>query len=813
MPAIRSRGTAANAVFFTNQADPPQAAASPVTFTARPASAGEFGHTLVHEQDIERRADSLKDTLERYGESGCGTSSHGNLPSRLEARWRSQLSLRRRWFESQVRTRHVSAPQAEINRRAGLMLISESEASAEGEHDCAHHASLADARAQKGGCSHSHHHNERGLLMVDLDEAAHGVYASVKQTLPLFNGEGVGKIKQEFAEQTALLANDPVGWMAHDVPSSGVADFSAAMGTSMLVAPLAVIAVKAGISETRDAWRIRSELSNRASSLVAKLDMLDKLVPQGPGGQTITLAEAAHKVAVQLSADTGFAARINRLRLGIGLASAASGATIFLKTAIDIGLKVALVASAKKLNVVQFLAEHGVATAAVTAVGVAGTLVLGPLAGIFATALGAFFARKSALRHRAFREDRARVEGFLRTVAEQQHAAGQPRGVLHAYTQFIDRKMPQRARFYRSFKRWNLGFLGGSSLYAASAITKAAIGIAALAGAGALISNPIGWGILLGVGVVGAVIMGVASWQFLFGHPKNERYERYCRDDHPELDRHFLAGLDILPPPEGKGPWAGVELRAQLFEQLEKHADALARLKKRIASKINKKPTSTAADILPNLAARFHALAAGAGVFLRSASVRRARVRSSEIWSRRARQLTESDVAAWLDSSDSTTAWWRFSWRYLKAQREYLEHKLAYRLSVYEQHAVRSPQPNHLDAKTQAALAGLLADSDAAAELDQVALERIRQCLSIKPSTERANRLLLGVLSGVKAAALDSLDASAVRRELATALLRDLPRRLRDTKGMLLETEMQAARLRTGSETELRRTATRVGRD
>ena len=110
-------------------------------------------------------------------------------------------------------------------------------------------------------------------------------------------------------------------------------------------------------------------------------------------------------------------------------------------------------------------------------------------------------------------------------------------------------------------------------------------------------------------------------------------------------------------------------------------------------------------------------------------------------------------------------------------------------------------------------MAGLLADSDAAAERDQVALERIRQCLSIKPSTERANRLLLGVLSGVKAAALDSLDASAVRRELATALLRDLPRRLRDTKGMLLETEMQAARLRTGSETELRRTATRVGRD
>ena len=350
------------------------------------------------------------------------------------------------------------------------------------------------------------------------------------------------------------------------------------------------------------------------------------------------------------------------------------------------------------------------------------------------------------------------------------------------------------------FKRWNFAFLSGSSLYAASALTKAALGIAALAGAGALISNPVGWGILLGVGVVGAVVMGVASWQFLFGHPKNERYERYFRDDHPELDRPFLTTLDIAPPEDGGPRWPGVLLRAQLFEQLEKHADALDRLKNRIARGMGKKPAATRDDFLPNLQARLAALGAGAGALLRTGRLDEARTRAHQTWSSRARHLTESNIASWIGSRDAQTAWPRFSKRYLIAQRDYLQHKLSCRLSLLERHAVLSQQVECADPETQTALAGLLSELDQAAERDQVALERLRLCLSIKESnTERADRLLLGILTGVKDSALDALDASAVRRELAATLMRDQPRRLRDLKGMLLETEMQAACLRASS--------------
>lgn len=795
MPSVRSRLNAPSPVVFSNQ-DVSAPKAAPVSVIPRPASAGEFGHTLIHDLDLERRANLLAHTLRRYGEPPDTAAHNSQAQRRLEAKWRAQLSSRRRWFEAQRQSLCASQTQASLDRRAGLMLVSDADTSLEGAHDCAHHASLDEARAHKGGCSHSHHPNERSLLMVDLDEAAHGVFASVKQTLPLFKGEGVGEIEQSFAEQAAQLSQAPFEWMAQDIPSAGAGDFGAALGAATLVAPLALIAVKAGVHETRDALRIRRELTARMTRHQDQAESLSSLLPATPGATPPTLLEARHQVALQAAKDDRFAARLNRLRLGIGVSSAASGATIFIKTALDVVLKSSLVASAKKLNVVQFVADHGLAATAVTAAGVAGTLVLGPLAGAFATALGVFFARKSALRHRAFRQDRARVQGFLHTADAQQRASGRTSPAFRKYQHYIERKLGERARFYRVFKRWNFSFLGGSSLYAASALTKAALGIAALAGAGALISNPVGWGILLGVGVVGAVMMGVSSWQFLFGHPRNERYERYARDDHPDLDRHFLAGLDLMPAPADEAPWAGVELRARLFQKLDRQADALDRLKRRMATQLNKKPETRAADVVPDLLARARALASGVAVFLRTGQVREAAVSARREWSRRTPQLNEPAVADWLSSESAARAWGRFALRQLEAERRYLERKLAYRLSLHERLPDWQPQPGDSEEKYSTALAKFLSDLDAGAERDQAQLERIRLFYSSPRDPVRDDRFLLSLLSGVKPDSLDALDAPSIRRELAVTLLRDMPRRLRDTKGMLLDTEMQAGRLR-----------------
>ncbi|MEY3202611.1 MAG: hypothetical protein RIR70_2161, partial [Pseudomonadota bacterium] len=760
-----------------------------------PSSAADFGHTLDHALTERLRADRLAAALRRHGETPTDKNPPTMTP-RLESRWRTQLALRRRWFDSQRQEGPGSPPANAARRAQGLILLADAD---ENDHNgCAHHLSLKEARTHRGGCSHSHHQNPRGLLMVDLDEAAHGVYASVKQGLPIFKGEGLGAMREEFAEQTKQLENDPVGWMAHEVPPEGVADFSAALGTSALVAPLALIALKAGIHETRDANHIRHELNARQSLLEADVARLSVIAAEK--SEAPNLAGAMLKVSRQAAQDNRFAARINRLRMGIGLSSAASGLTIFLKSISDIALKVGLVASAKKFNVAQFVAEHGVAAAAVSAAGVAGTLVLGPLAGIFATALGGFFARKSALRHRAFREDRKRVNGFLNTAKEHLSAAGKLNTAVTHYKTFIDRKLTERARFYRLFKRWNFSFLGGSSIYAASALTKAGLAIAALAGAGALISNPVGWGILLGVSVAGAVIMGLSSWQFLFGHPKNERYERYFRDDNQDLDRHFLALADLLPALESQGPWSALQLRAALFESLEQRHDALEKFIQKVASQQGKKPRMRPVDIGRNIIGKLAASASGAASLLRSGSVRAAKHAASQTWDAQAAHLTAGTLKSWLGTEDAKRTWSAFCQQHLEAQRAYLEKKLAYRLHIYEQHSAAAQTPAAEETKNLQALAEFFSELDQGIERDQALLERIRLCLDTHPEGIAPDQLMLALLSGVKPDSLDSLPADALRKELATTLLNDLPRRLRDTKGMLLETEMQAARVRAQSQ-------------
>ncbi|MEY3202120.1 MAG: hypothetical protein RIR70_1670, partial [Pseudomonadota bacterium] len=360
MPAVRTR-TGPASVFFSNAGSAPTSA-PPIP--SLPASSADFGHTLEHDFAQRLGAERLAAAMRRHGEQVAQSRSSAIQP-RLESRWRTQLALRRGWFEGQRRDTPTPENAKAARRTQGLKLLADAQNADHG--GCAHHHSLADARTHRGGCSHSHHQNPRGLLMVDLDEAAHGVYAAVKQSLPVFRGEGLGAMREEFAEQTHLLENDPVGWMAHEVPPEGVADFSAALGTSALVAPLALIALKAGIHETRDARHIGRDLAEQRARLEADSSRLHLITPAA--NDAPNLVGATLKVAQQATKDNRFAARVNRLRLGIGISSAASGATIFLKSITDISLKAALVASAKKFNVAQFVAEHGVATAAVTAAG------------------------------------------------------------------------------------------------------------------------------------------------------------------------------------------------------------------------------------------------------------------------------------------------------------------------------------------------------------------------------------------------------------------------------------------------------------
>jgi len=288
--------------------------------------------------------------------------------------------------------------------------------------------------------------------------------------------------------------------------------------------------------------------------------------------------------------------------------------------------------------------------------------------------------------------------------------------------------------------------------------------------------------------------MGISSWQFLFGHPKNERYERYFRDDNPDLDRHFLAKLDALPPPPTRGGWAPLALRAKMFASIEARAESLSFLKEFAAISLNKKPEPARGDWPINLKAAAHAMLAGSQRLARSLSVNQARRASRQSWAERAAHLTKAAFKDWLAADDSDLVWQVFVQRHAKAQIDYLEDKLAYRLDLCEAHTTAGVSS---DTDTAAAdRAAWLSALDAGLERDQATLERLR--LAMQNADQRADqeRGMLSILSGVKPDALDDMTPDKVREELVTTVWVDLPRRLRDTKGMLLETEMQAARIR-----------------
>jgi hypothetical protein len=194
--------------------------------------------------------------------------------------------------------------------------------------------------------------------------------------------------------------------------------------------------------------------------------------------------------------------------------------------------------------------------------------------------------------------------------------------------------------------------------------------------------------------------------------------------------------------------------------------------------------------------ARLVAGASGTGKLLRSGSLVDAKLAASQTWNTRAPHLTTGTLEAWLGSADAKNTWARFCRRHLDAERSYLEKKLAYRLSIYERHSAGGDMPAEADTEKLKALAEFFTELDAGIERDQAALEQIRLYENADARRPVPDQLMLAILSKVKPASLDGMSPEALRKELATTVLNDLPRRLRDTKGMLLENEMQVARAR-----------------
>lgn len=573
------------------------------------------------------------------------------------------------------------------------------------------------------------------MIAVDLDEAAHGAYACSKYLGDVFAGKPE-RVAGEIRDDAALLASAPKEALIREAVPHGVGDFSAAVGASAAVLPLAGLAIHAGIHEIRDARGQLRDCAGRERRLRDALRVAEALTPVVP--------ETANEAALlrQARKDNGFSRRLALKDLGIGISSALSGAAIALKSSLDIGFKSALAAVQKKFSLLD-AAQQGtqIGTAGMVA-GAAGTLVLSPLAGLFATTLGISFVRKSASKHRQLKRDVALARQDLQINLALLDASGkeEPRHVR--YAEFIRRQADKRIQFFRGFRRWNKAFLLGSGLYAASATTKMAVTAAALAGVGAAASNPVGLGVLLGLGVLGALIMGGASLSFLTGHDRQGRFSRHTGQDHPDVDREFLASLDLYrkPAPEGSPTsdaglrWSvsGLDTRARCLEALDARKEALRTLLRGAADANGKLPPGDPAHhVWSKLACGLRTGTQFLHTLVTKGDAARARIDARATRLAHRRDLGSGQLDAWLGTPQGHEALLGFVEADLRARAGYLSHKLAVRLDIQERTGIEMPADADDAAKSRLQdLIAFLSEQDGLIERDQAELERCRALLA-----------------------------------------------------------------------------------
>lgn len=360
-----------------------------------------------------------------------------------------------------------------------------------------------------------------GVVQADLDEAAHSVYVIYKYGHKAASQLSFNELQHDISDEAALISSDPKGWLRAQVSQTGRADTVIDFGLSAVIVPLSMLAIKAGIEETQEALQHHASLTATRNKIIGNLQSF-QLVSSDDLSQNIISSQAKEIEQQDLMAIDS-ALKHNFYNGGIGCNSLLSGGAIFTKVIQDTTLKV----------VTLYTAQTGALTTATTVIGVAGTVVLGPIAALAAVGMGGFFVHQA----RQVAEELAQDRQISTTIsASKLSQASKPEQVYQA---FIDHEFTARESFVGSFKRWNMGFLAGACGYALSAVAKAVIGIAALSGTAVFLATPVGLAIILGLGIAGGITMGVCSWQFLMSHGKSKQHQAYRLQELAFLGRRF----------------------------------------------------------------------------------------------------------------------------------------------------------------------------------------------------------------------------------------------------------------------------------
>ena len=654
----------------------------------------------------------------------------------------------------------------------------------------------------------SHHHH--GCVMVDLDEAVHGLYAGTKYAIEGTRGSS-SQLGDMLGREADRLSHQPLGWMRDQALAHDASEMAAALGLGAVMLPLSAMAIHAGIHETAAARRTHARLKGRAQAITAMQDRLNVLEDTAAGHLSRVQQHAYGHALEEIRHDR----RLNTLDGGAGVSSLVSGTTIAAKVAEEIGVKTGLAIAAKSVQSTALVSHSGVACGVATSAGIASQVVLAPLAGLSATALGLFFARHSQLSKRRLKADIAHVQ---RAVGQLDPSELSPQA--QRYQAFLTIKLAQRDRFQRRYHDWNLGFVSGSTAYTASAAAKAGIGIAAMAGA-SVATGPIGMGALLGVGVAGALTMGVSAHQYLLGHGKKKRYQGYEHADLPGIDRQFLVIVDALAKqnhPRAKDAAAnGFELRAALYAHIDGQEKALSDLLRQAADGQKKHYSltkrSTDATVAVATARQQVAWHHQAKAYLHASAVysherlhhshQEARQHAAHVFGKESATMTAQSLAAWLDQPRNAAPQIAYMTTVLEGQQAYLRKKIA---THHQRVQLTQPDPLGSDATPEEracyaerfhAQALLTEQLHAGQELDVATLRRTTRALAdLKRTTDSTEQRLqngraafLSIQYGQDGAVTS--DAA----HFARFCCKDAGAQTSAMRGTLLATEIQAGRL------------------
>ncbi|WP_268741283.1 type III secretion system effector XopK [Xanthomonas phaseoli] len=330
--------------------------------------------------------------------------------------------------------------------------------------------------------------------------------------------------------------------LAEEGAPAGAFDLAMSLGISGTMLPLSSLAIYAAYKETREVAEQRTHLRQQERRLrLEQAALQSSLGTAAPAG-----AANAHAHALSEAIETNaYLQRRNARDGAIAATSMASAGVIFTKAASELGIQGGLAIASKSANAAGLVGHSAAAAGAASAAGIAGSFVLAPLASVAATALGGTFLHQSRRERTRVAVDVGRVQRFLHDLEPGELSPGAQR-----YQYFVSTKLGKYDRFAHRFNQWNKGFVVGGITYTASTLTK--VGVSAAVVAGATVAAPVGTGLIIGAGLLGAATMGVGSHQFLLAHGKQKRYRRYQTEDVPGVDRALLAVADLLPAREAE---------------------------------------------------------------------------------------------------------------------------------------------------------------------------------------------------------------------------------------------------------------------